>query len=140
MADEQREDSPQITLTQVSTQRSAEIGSWNIGWEIANHGEDSLVFDSARLPHGQFRSDEHRFEPSVILHSGQKSQFTVPVKCNEPAGLVTENAFVVFQVKWLSKAWRIFVRLRVHVSEDGRPLSGVESVTTQKVGFSGVDF
>jgi hypothetical protein len=54
-------------------------------------------------------------------------------------GLVTENAFVIFSVNWLGEPWRVFVRLRVMMTSDGRPETATELITAQKVGFSEVD-
>ena len=140
MADAQsdRENLPQIVLAQVSANRNVVMECWSIGWEIENQGADSLKILAARLPHGQFKSEEYRFEPALELASGKKTEFTVSVRCNEPAGLVTENAFVIFRVIWLGEPWRIFVRIRVVVADDGKPQTETESTTTQKVGFSGV--
>jgi len=137
-AQSDRENLPQIVLTQVSAKRNRVMECWSIGWEIANQGSDSLNILAVRLPHGQFKSDEYRFEPALVLAPGEKLEFNVSVRCNEPAGLVTENAFVIFHSIWLSEPWRIFVRIRVVVTDDGRPQTETESITTQKVGFSGV--
>jgi len=133
-----RENSPQIALTQVSTRRNGVLECWSIGWKIENQGVDSLNISATRLPHGQFKSEEYRFEPALDLAPGKTTEFTVSVRCNEPAGLVTENAFVIFHVIWLGEPWRIFVRIRVVVTDDGKPQTETESITTQKVGFSGV--
>ena len=134
----ERERAPQIALTQVSAKRNQALECWSIGWEIENQGADSLSILSARLPHGQFKSDELLFEPALALASGKKTKFTVPVRCNQPPGLVTENAFVIFQMNWRGEPSRIFVRIRVVVTDDGRPQAETESISTQKVGFSGV--
>lgn len=133
-----REGAPQIELRQTFANPAGARGYWSVGWSVQNQGADSLRLLSVRLPHGQFRAEEHRFEPMLDLAPGQKTEFTISVRCDEPPGLVTENAFLIFQVVWLDKPWRIFVRIRVNVAEDGRPTSSVESITTQKVGFSGV--
>ena len=53
-------------------------------------------------------------------------------------GLVTENAFVIFNVNWSDEPWRIFVRIRVTMNLDGRPETETEAITTQRVGFSGI--
>jgi hypothetical protein len=60
------------------------------------------------------------------------------VACNEPAGAVIENGFLILSVEWLDKQWRIFVRLRVIINEEGVPETATELITTQRVGFSGV--
>jgi len=137
-AQSDRENLPHIVLTQVSAERDGATEYWKIRWMIENQGTDSLEVLSVRLPHGQFKSDEYRFEPALALAPGKKTEFTVSVRFNEPAGLVTENAFVIFHALWLDEPWRIFVRIRVVVTDEGRPQTETESITTQKVGFSGV--
>ena len=137
-AQSDRENLPQVALTQVSAKRNGVLECWSIGWEIENQGAYSLKILATRLPHGQFKSEEYRFESPLELAPGKKTEFTVSVRCNEPVGLVTENAFVIFHAIWLGEPWRIFVRIRVVVTDDGRPQTETESITTQKVGFSGV--
>ena len=109
-----------------------------MGWTITNTGAGSIVVVSVHLPHGQFKSGEHRFEPALDLAPGEGQQFQLAVRCEEPPGLVTENAFVIFSVIWLGEAWRIFVRIRVVINDQGTPETATELITTQKVGFSGV--
>jgi hypothetical protein len=98
----------------------------------------SLELTSVRLPHGQFKAAEKQFDPAVELAPGSAAQFQSVVYCNEPRGLVTENAFLIFNALWGAAEWRIFVRVRVVVNAHGEPESATESITTQKVGFSGV--
>jgi len=129
---------PAIELRQMSVDQHGEMQRWRIGWTITNTGTGSLVVVSVHLPHGQFKSDEHRFEPALALAPGESDQFQVAVRCAEPPGLVTENAFVIFSVIWSGEAWRIFVRVRVLVNAQGKPETTTELITTQKVGFSGV--
>jgi hypothetical protein len=133
-----RENSPQIVLTQVSAQRDRVLEGWSIGWRIENLGEHPIYVSAVRLPHGQFKAAERRFDPAIGLAPGNKTELNILVKCDEPAGLVTENAFVILSVEWLGEQWRIFVRLRVVVTVDGSPETATELITTQRVGFSGV--
>jgi len=70
------------------------------------------------------------------LTAGASAEFETLVYCKEPPGLVTENAFVIFYVSWLNASWRIFVRVRVQVDAQLAPQAAVESITTQRVGFS----
>jgi hypothetical protein len=112
---------------------------WDIGWRIENVGKHPIQVSAIRLPHGQFKSVEQRFEPPIELAPGNKTEIVIRVKCDEPAGLATENAFVILSVDWLGEQWRIFVRLRVIVTVDGRPETATELITTQRVGFSGVN-
>ena len=129
---------PKIVLRQLSVARDGATKGWNIRWEVTNLGGDTLTILSARLPHGQFKSDEVRFTPVLELSGGSCEQFQSIVHCAEPAGLVTENAFVIFYCQWRGEAWRIFVRIRVTVKTDGGPETATELITTQKVGFSGI--
>jgi len=129
---------PQITLTQVSVEPEEGQGNWQILWRIANLNSQPLELRTVRLPHGQFKSTERRFEPAVVLAAKQDAQFQVLVHCDEPAGLVTENAFLIFLVVWIGERWRIFVRVRVEVNLAGTPAATTEWITTQRVGFSGV--
>jgi hypothetical protein len=105
---------------------------------VENRGAKRLQILAARLPHGQFKSEELLFAPPLELLPGQGDTFQVSVRCDGPTGPVTENAFVIFQAIWLRESWRIFARIRVVIDPDGRPTATTESITTQKIGFSGV--
>jgi hypothetical protein len=129
---------PQITLEQVSADRDGVLECWSMRWRLTNVAVNPIQLLSVRLPHGQFKSPEHRFEPAIELEPGDKTEFKLPVQCNEPAGLVTENAFVILAANWLGEPWRLFVRIRVTVAADGRSQTTTESITTQRVGFSGL--
>jgi len=129
---------PQITLSQVSVEPEEGRGNWRILWRIANLNSHRLELRAVRLPHGQFKSAERRFEPVIHLAPKEHVEFQVLVSCDEPAGLVTENAFLIFQVVRLGEPWRIFARVRVTVNTSGTPVATTELITTQQVGFSGV--
>jgi len=88
------------------------------------------------LPHGQFKSAEQRFDPPLEISEGGQVAFRALMHCDQPPGLVTENAFIIFQAVWCKEPWRIFVRIRVVVKEGGEPQTAVELITTQKIGFS----
>jgi hypothetical protein len=130
---------PNVALRQISLARDAATKCWNIRWQVENLGSDALEIVSARLPHGQFKSAEQHFAPPLELAAGVSKQFYCSVHCDEPAGLVTENAFVIFHCEWRGDAWRIFIRIRVTVKADGAPETATELITTQKVGFSGIE-
>jgi hypothetical protein len=129
-------DGPIIGVEQVSVSASGALNVWAVQWTIANNSAGKIAILSARLPHGQFKSSEQRFEPSLKLDQGGQVAFRALVHCNEPPGLVTENAFIIFQVLWLEVTWRVFVRIRVVVKQSGEPQTAVELITTQRVGFS----
>jgi len=105
---------------------------------VENRGVDEVAIWAARLPHGQFKSEEQLFDPALELRPGEQIPLRTCVRCNEPPGPVTENAFVILAVNWVGEKWRIFVRLCVAVAEDGKPQTETELITAQKVGFSGV--
>ena len=129
---------PKIVLRQLAAIRIGATQDWSVEWEVENQGDDRLRILTARLPHGQFKSKELRFEPPIALAARAQVNFRVSVRCNEPSGVVTENAFVIFQVIWSGEPWRIFARIRVIVTHDERLETATESITTQRVGFSGV--
>ncbi len=127
-----------VWLRQLSAERDGAVGWWRIRWQIDNRGSDELRIDSALVPHGQFKAEEQRFAPPLDLKTSSSTEFFSHVRCHEPAGLVTENAFVILHCRWRGEAWRVFIRIRVTVSPGGLPESAVELVTTQRVGFSGI--
>lgn len=129
---------PHIELQLAARRREDETGYWRTSWVIENKGAAELKILTVRLPHSQFKSEELRFEPALRLAAQASDRFHVRVRCHEPAGLVTENAFVILSVVWLGEAWRIFVRLRVVVSPEGEPETATEMTTAHKSGFSGI--
>jgi hypothetical protein len=118
--------------------RRGEAGYWSVDWLVENKGAEPLQILTVRLPHGQFKADEQLFDPPLQLAAKEISRFQVSVRCHEPPGPITENAFVILSVLWSGQLWRIFVRIRVIADADGTPRTATELVTTQKVGFSGV--
>lgn len=130
---------PSIELRQVAAEQAGPTGEWRVGFLLENQGAGPLEILTARLPHGQFRGDEQHFVPPARLAPGEAFAFATRVCCKEPPGLVSENAFVIFLVDWVQARWRIFVRIRVVVDTAGTPLTKTESITTQKVGFSGIE-
>ena len=137
-AQSDRESEPLIAVKQIIAERDEIMECWNIAWLVRNLGRYPMRILSVRLPHGQFKSEERRFEPAMDLSATEEVQFRTFVRCDAPTGLVTENAFVIFHVIWRGEPCRIFVRLRVVVSSAGKPETATELITTQKVGFSGV--
>src|SRR5574341_1711337 len=115
------ERNPKIELEQTAAQRQSVGGRWLVTWRIRNTAAHSLRVVSVRLPHGQYKAEEEHFEPALLLSAGEQANFETRVRCDEPPGLVTENAFLIFQALWLDEAWRIFVRIRVTVNADVEP-------------------
>src|ERR1051325_1256730 len=112
---------PHIILRQESAECDVQTRRWNISWLLRNSDRHALRIQSLRLPHNQFNSEETIFDPPVDLNGGEDLEIHTPVRCDEPPGHVTDNAFVILDVIWLGDAWRLFVRLRVLVSPAGKP-------------------
>lgn len=127
---------PAIALTQRRAWREKPRDLWRIAWTVKNRGGQLLELSSVRLPHGQFKADEQKFAPPLTLEGRAAANFETLVRCDEPSGLVTENAFVIFEARWLGAPWRIFVRVRVEMSDGEIPNATVQLITTQEVGFS----
>jgi len=134
--DRNRDRKPHVTLKQGLTERDARTQRWNIAWVLKNLARYPLRIQSVQLPHDQFKSEENRIEPPVDVNGGEQLQVRTLVRCDEPVGHVTDNAFVIFYVIWLGEPWRIFVRLRVVVNPDCKLETETQVITAQKVGFS----
>lgn len=130
------DDGPKITLQRISLSRGTQEGVWVIAWRVENLDPLPIRLDAARFPHSQFKADEQQFQPNLILGYKEAVQFESTVVCAEPAGSAIENAFIIFSVVWLERHWRIFVRLRILVDDQGKPVPLTEAITTQQVGFS----
>jgi hypothetical protein len=128
--------SPQILVRQVSLASGGRQDLWRIGWRVENCARPSLRIESVRFPHGQFRSNEQRFNPPISLGHGEYAEFEAIVACDAAPGAIVENAFSIFSAVWRDQPWRIFVRLRVAVNSQGEPDAFTELITTQQVGFS----
>ena len=129
-------ESPQIVLRQVSLASGESQNLWRIGWRVENCARHSLRIESVRFPHSQFRAAEQRFDPAISLGHEECAEFETSVACDAKPGVVVENVFSIFSAVWCDQPWRIFVRLRVSVNEQGEPAALAESITTQQVGFS----
>jgi hypothetical protein len=132
---------PEIALRQIEAHRADAPGaqsSWRIGWEVENRAAAAIELLAARLPHGEFRSAEMRFVPPLELAPGARRQFEMAVRCLTRPDAATENAFAIFYVQYADASWRVFVRLRVVLDGEAVPQAATESITAQKIGFSGV--
>ena len=113
-----------------------EKGLWRVGWRVENLSRNTLQLETVRFPHGQFKAPEQAFDPAIVLDYGAPVEFTATIACNEPAGSMVENAFAIFNGLWQQEQWRIFVRLRISVDSEARPIAATELITTQRIGFS----
>jgi hypothetical protein len=133
------DDGPRIAVEELGRNSKVEFGRWQFQWRIQNLTEQPIRFLAAWCPHGQFRSEERFFDPPLQAAAGKTATIEMPVRCDEPAGAVVENAFLILTTEWRTYKWRIFVRLRVMVDEEGIPGTAAALITTQRVGFSGMD-
>ena len=107
---------------------------WRTTWRITNGEPDTVRLVAVVAPHSQFRG-ETALDRDV--RGKGSTQFSLVVQTMGPAGSEIENAFVILLVQHGDGRWRILVRLRVPLEEASRPRPRVESVTVQRVGFSG---
>jgi hypothetical protein len=133
------DDGPRVAVEELRRSIEGEHGRWLFEWRIQNLTEKPIKFLTARCPHGQFRSDERFFDPPRDAAAGRNATIEMPVVCDEPAGAVVENAFLILTTEWRADKWRIFVRLRVVVDQEGVPGTAAALITTQRFGFSGID-
>ena len=133
------DDGPKVAVEELRQSRETGSGRWLFAWRIQNLTEQPIKFLVARCPHGQFKSAERVFDPPLRAAARRGSRIEMSVTCNEPAGAVIENGFLILLVERLNDPWRIFVRLRVTINQQGVPETTTELITTQRVGFSGVD-
>ena len=131
-------DSPQINVEQIHRIKGLEKGHWVFQWRVENRTNRFLRLCSVRVPHGKFKAAERELKPGLEIGAGKNSIIDLLVVCDEPAGAIVENAFLIFLVQWLEAKWRLFVRLRVTINQQGEPETATELITNQRVGFSGV--
>ena len=125
--------SPAVRVEPIgAAEREAE--GWRTTWRIANADDRAVRAVSATAPHSKFRA-----ETSLDLEVAPRSSasFALVVRVDGRAGDEIENAFVILLVDADDAQWRVLVRLRVPLTDDGRPEPRVESTTVQRVGFSG---
>ncbi|MET0691252.1 MAG: hypothetical protein ABWZ38_09485, partial [Candidatus Binatia bacterium] len=79
---------PAIALRQVRAHRHSPTDDWSIVWTVENKRAQSLKISSVRLPHGQFKAQQIKFENVINLTGGASVEFETLVHCKEPPGLV----------------------------------------------------
>jgi hypothetical protein len=107
---------------------------WRTTWRVANPESESVRIVAVVAPHSQFRGETSL---DRALRGKASTQFSLVVRTLGSAGGEIENAFVILLVEQGEDRWRILTRLRVPLDEGARPRPRVETVTVQRVGFSG---
>jgi hypothetical protein len=133
------DDEPKIAVAEFRRNKEVGSGRWRFGWRIQNLTKQPIGLLAAWCPHGQFKSEKRDFDPDLQTASGQAVTVEMHVSCDAPAGAVIENAFLILMTEWGGRKWRIFVRLRVTIDQEGIPGTTAELITNQRVGFSGID-
>ncbi|HET6643969.1 MAG TPA: hypothetical protein VFG65_00555 [Fimbriimonadales bacterium] len=116
--------------------REPRPGRWLFTWRIHNRTDHPMHCSRIRVPHGKFKAEERRLEPSLGIATRDSATLAVSVYCHESPGSTVENAFLILFTEWRGTRWRIFVRLRITIDPEGQPETKTELVTAQKVGFS----
>ena len=124
---------PQLRIEPLGIAKKDGTG-WRTTWRIANLAADPLRVVGAIAPHSQFRG-EATLDREV--RGKGTTQLSLVVHAEGAAGAEIENAFVILLIQQGEQRWRVLTRLRVPLEEDGKPRPRVESVTVQRVGFSG---
>ena len=127
---------PNLGIEALACQAAGEPGRWLVSWRIQNLDAHAVEISSAWLPHDKFTGPRRGFEPPLRLPGNDFLDLAVPVACEEAPGSVVENAFLILQVLWRRRLWRVFVRQLVSVNSRGSLQHRCETVTVQAVGFS----
>ena len=129
---------PSIEVAQVEQSRSLNPGRWLFKWRVEDKTEKAMRLLSVRVPHGKFKAEERKFLSAAKIAAEDSLILELVVACEEPPETIIENAFLILLVDWQENSWRFFVRLRISVDQQGHPETATESITVQRVGFSGV--
>ena len=124
---------PRLTIEPLGIAKRDGEG-WRTTWRVANPEAESVRIVAVVAPHSQFRG-ETSLDREV--RGKASTQFSLVVRIDGGAGSEIENAFVILLVEQGEDRWRVLARLRIALEEGARPRPRVETVTVQRVGFSG---
>jgi hypothetical protein len=124
---------PRLTIAPMGLAKR-EGEDWRTTWRIANTEPDRVRVIAAIAPHSQFRGEASLDRE---IRGKGSTQFSLVVRTVGAAGSEIENAFVIVQVQRGDERWRFLARLRVPLGDAGKPEPRIETVTSQRVGFSG---
>jgi len=124
---------PRLTIAPVGVAKREGEG-WRTTWRIANSEPEAVRIVAAIAPHSQFRGETSLDRE---LRAKGSTEFSLVVRTVGEIGSEVENAFVIVQVQRGDERWRFLARLRVPLGDAGKPQPRIETVTSQRVGFSG---
>lgn len=136
LVQDEKSQGPRLRVEQGSVSRCSTAHRWKIVWSVENLGPNPLRILAGRLPHSQFRSEEHYFPRFQELPTRARTQVEFLVDLSGAPGSIIENAFLILRVLWSEKECRVLVRLRVHLDKRGHPRCVTEVITTHQIGFS----
>jgi hypothetical protein len=124
---------PRVSIAPIGAAKREGEG-WRTTWRIDNAEPDAVRVVGAIAPHSQFRGEASLDRE---IRSKGSTQLSLVVRTQGDAGSEVENAFVIVLVQRGDERWRVLARLRVALDDAGTPKPRVETVTLQRVGFSG---
>ncbi|MBM2810599.1 MAG: hypothetical protein HW416_1358 [Chloroflexi bacterium] len=127
---------PLVEVDLESCEPSDAPGFWRMAWRVRNVDVKEIRVLAGWLPHGKLHADRTQYAPPTIVRMGSHVNLPFLVRCQEEAGTVVENAFVILSVEWGGESWRIFARLRVTVDAGGAPSTTTVVITAQPIGYA----
>ncbi len=124
---------PRLSIAPVGAAKREGEG-WRTTWRIANTEPEAVRIVAAIAPHSQFRGETSLDRE---IRAKGSTEFSLVVRTVGAVGSEVENAFVIVQVQRGDERWRFLARLRVPLGDAGKPQPRIETVTSQRVGFSG---
>jgi hypothetical protein len=124
---------PRLSIAPVGAAKREGEG-WRTTWRIANTEPEAVRIVAAIAPHSQFRGETSLDRE---IRGKGSTEFSLVVRTVGAVGSEVENAFVIVQVQRGDERWRFLARLRVPLGDAGKPQPRIETVTSQRVGFSG---
>ena len=124
---------PRLRIEPLGTAKRVGDG-WRTTWRVANSDAESVRVLDAVAPHARFRGEA---TVDRVVRRSRAMIFPLVVKIDGAAAAEIENAFVILMVEQSAERWRVLARLRVELDKAGAPRPRIESVTVQRVGFSG---
>jgi hypothetical protein len=124
---------PRVTIRPVgAAERDGPL--WRIAWAIGTAEPLGVRVALINAPHSRFRADPTPVDAPV--REGAEAIVPLRVKVGGGPESEIENAFVILTIDHAACQWRFLVRVRVTIASTGAPLLRVETITSQRVGFS----
>jgi hypothetical protein len=124
---------PQVRVTTIGEAVPLGQRRWKLRWELVNDADQALEITSAWLPHARFRSDQVDYVPPLVVVAGGKLALELAGSVDDEEGPVVENGFILLRTRWREEPWRIFVRVRVTLDDNGRPTPSTQAIQTQLI-------